>query len=522
MALPRELVARAEELERELKDAVQFDFHGLETCHPAPLERGPQAAVKIAVALVEEGLISREEAILRVRQDEIDRLLLPSFEPADVRSATRAGRLLATGTGLGYGVATGPVARSAQEAFQHIKRGEPTILVVEELTYREREVLPMLAGAVVRKPAAAALAARHYDWPAVAVDVLPDTDSLAIDAGTGQIFSTELRQVSGALTADAATLLAWADEFRRLEVRANVTSAASATLAYGLGATGVGLFRIESLFHQAHRLPTFQAALRELCHGEPGEATEDWERELTEDLTDLAAVVRGPFVLRLLDVPTATNLRYWRDHTDLPPDYFDGPLGLWLDELNPLQGLRGGRLSLLFPELLAVQVRAAQGLFQLMMPGVCTVEELRVLRRIAGPDAVLGSMLEVPRACLTAGQLAQEAAFLSFGTGDLTESTCGISRYDALLSFLPAYLEQGILPGDPFETIDEEGVGALMRLAREATSVEMGACGKQAADSVEFCHRLGLDYVSVNPPRVPGVRLAAAQAALRANCPRRR
>lgn len=524
------LAARADELERELRDAVQLDFAvpdgKLSIRSHGALERTPQAAVKIAVALVEEGVLSREEALLRVLPAHIDRLLLPSFEPAEVRQATRQGRLLATGQGVGEGVVAGTAARDVASAWRLLQAGEPAILVVDELTYREREVLPMLSGAVVRRRGAARLAARHYEWPGVVVEDLPEGDTLSLDAASGQVFEGRLTPVPGALPADAAILLGWADEVRRLQVRANVTSAAGATLAYALGASGVGLFRIESLLHQSHRLPTFQAALRELCHNEPGEAALQWEAQLREDLTELFAAASGPFVLRLLDVPTATNLRYWRDYTHLPGDYFQGPLGLWIDELNPLQGLRGGRLSLVFPALLELQVRAARQAaagasfrLQLMMPGVCAVEELRALRRVAGEGVEIGSMLELPRACLTAGKLAQEASFLSFGTGDLTETTCGISRYDALLSFLPGYLEAGLLPRDPFEAIDEEGVGALMQIAVQQgragrPSLEIGACGRQAAESVTFCHRLGLDYVSVTPGRVPGARLAAARAVL--------
>jgi len=526
----RQLVAAAAEAERELRDAAQLDFEvregALHVVAQGPLERGPQAAVRIAVALVEEGVLSREEALLRVRPSDIDRLLLPSFESAEVRQATRQGRLLAVGRGLGTGVMAGPVARDVPAAWRLIQAGEPAILMVEELTCREREVLPMLSGAVVLRGASARLAAHHYEWPGVVVDSLPAGELLSLDAGTGQVFAGALQLVPGRLSADAATLLGWADEVRRLGVRANVTSAAGATLAYALGASGVGLFRIESLLHQTHRLPTFQAALRELCHGPPGEAAAQWEAQLREDLRELFAAVSGPFVLRLLDVPTATNLRYWRDYTPLPADYFHGPLGDWIEELNPVQGLRGGRLSLLFPEILQLQVRAARQAaagasfrLQLMMPGVCSVEELRALRRAAGEGVEIGSMLELPRACLTAGQLVEEASFLSFGTGDLTETTCGISRYDALLSFLPGYLEAGVLARDPYHAIDEEGVGALMEIAvRQGRagrpSLEIGACGRQAAESVAFCHRLGLDYVSVPPGRVPGVRLAAAQAVL--------
>lgn len=540
----QQLLERTSTLEAQLRDAVQVDFryaqNELQLGEPKPLSRSPQAALSIAVSLAQEGVLSQQEALLRVNPEEIRLLLLPTFEGSEVRQALRLNRLLAQGKGIGGGVCSGQVAFDLAGTLQLHQAGRRVILVCPQLTYRERDALDLVSGVVVT--GGPTLAARHYERPCVVAPkfTVAAGDTVSLDAVTGQIFEGALEMSPGELTGDARTLLEWADATRKLEIRANISSLAEAQQASAFGATGIGLCRIESLFQVPTRLPLFQKSLREICLF--GSQVSNNLDRLTGELEQevyalLAAAARGPFAIRLLDAPLSQMLRHWRDSGQLPEDFFQGNLLAWLDELNPMQGLRCGRLSILFPALMRIQLRAilrawrrAPGVrLQVMMPGVCDVQELRILRqqvqeiclqeKIKVPE--VGSMLEVPRACLTADVLGQEANFLSFGTGDLTESTCGISRYDSQLSFLPGYLEKGMFGRDPFEAIDQTGVGALMRLALELVkakcpSVEMGICGAQVVDpqSLEFCIRLGLNYISVPVRHLPVARLAAAQAAL--------
>lgn len=560
----RQLQERVPAMEAQLKDAAQVDFvlaeGQLRLSAPTPLERGPQAALKIAVSLVEEGLISRHQALLRVKPEEVRQLLLPSFEVTEVRQAVRQGRLLTLGEGVRGGVVSGRLALDSETACRLHQLGEPVVLVCEQLTYLERDALSMVSGVIVA--GGPTLAAQQFERACVVAPELrveqrearfsaqgvPEGETVSVDAFTGQVFSGPLRVVSGELTSDAASLLGWADEVRQLEIRANICSLEDARLAVRLGAAGIGLCRIESLFQTPARLPLFQTVLREICltGSESSSTLDQLTREIEDDFHQLLLAARGtdqtPFAVRLLDAPVSQMMAYWKDCGQLPADYFRGTLGVWLRELNPMQGLRCGRLSILFPALMKLQVRAllrawdraskqaASIRLQMMMPGVCDVQEIRILRTVVGDVCAqeglqmpeIGSMLEVPRACLTAGTLCEEADFLSFGTGDLTESTCGISRYDSQLSFLPGYLEEGIFTRDPFQSIDQPGVGALMQFALERVkqkcpSVEMGTCGAQAVDpeSLAFCCRLGLNYASVPVHHLPVARLAAAQAVLR-------
>ncbi len=547
--------------EAQLKDAAQVDFeltdHQLTLGSPFPLERSPTAALKIAVSLVEEGVITRREALLRVRAEELRSLLQPGFDSIEVRQASRAGRLLGVAAPGWGGVASGKVALTSKSALAMHRDNQPVILVCERLTYLEREILELVGGVIVAKGSMSAT--RQFERPCLLLPELEFSDQQAFFGGgalregemvsfepsSGRIFAGALRVVPGELARDGATLLEWADQVRELEIRAIVASPEDVRDAVTFGATGVGLCRIESLFLSPERLGLFQTAFREICALKLN-ASENLARltaELEEDLVDLFGGLAGPFAIRLLDAPVSQLLRNWKETAELQEDYFSGPLKAWLHELNPMHGLRCGRLSLLHPPLLELQIRAIlsawhqtgpQLRLQVMMPGVCAPEELRRLAAIVREEAALigvevpelGSMLELPRACLMADLLAEVAQFFSFGTGDLTESTCGLSRYDSRLSFLPGYLEQGILSGDPFEVLDQSGVGALMEIALERAKqkrpdVEIGTCGVQAThcESLEFCYRLGLDYVSVPVSHLPVARLMAAQAALKSDNP---
>ena len=528
----------AAEAERQLRDAVVLEFEvdsGELRCQNAlPLERTAQAACKIAVALVQEELLSREEAIFRVDPHDLRALLVASLEDSPEASLYR-------GQSRVPGVASGRIVLSAAAA---VRAKEPVILLCERLTYVERDALHRLDGLIIR--AGSSLAAGHYECPCV---LIPDCNLnegqwVTMDATTGQVYDGDVPMVTGSLSADAEILLEWTDAFRRVEVRANVANLEEARLAPFWGAQGVGLFRIESLFLVPHRLPLFQTVLRQICCQElsASPAYDQIVSEVSEDVAALLEAAPGPFNVRLLDAPLSQMLGYWRDSGELPEDYFSGTLGVWIQELNPMQGLRCGRLSLLYPRLMEIQLRAVlrawggrRGRLQVMMPGVCDAHELRLFRRClaqvaeqeGAPLPEIGSMLEIPRACLLAEELAEEVDFLAFGTGDLTESTCGMSRYDSPLSFLPAYLEQSVFERDPFESLDQGGVGALMRWAcrrvqSKCPSVEMGTVGAQAVDpkSLDFCVGLGLKYVSVPVRHLPVARLAAAQASLRPGSPR--
>ncbi len=550
--------------EEQRKDALQVDFEisggELRCATPEPLERSPQAAVAIACSMVREGKISQTEALLKVDPDEIRRLLLPTFSESEVRQALRQGRLLTQGRQGWGGAVSGIVVFDASSAWELLKKGEAALLLCDKLTYRQRDALAAVSGIIVST--GSVLAAQGFERPCVvASDLkmveggaqisgkeLKQGDIISLDGGSGQVFSGDLRVLRGRLTDDALTLLAWADEAKQISLRANVSSVEDVQVALSFAAEGVGLCRIECLFQDDERLPTFQVALKDICLG----ASEEFEtvRRLAQEIEEEAFALfeacqqfaeRRSITVRLFDAPLSAMLRHWRDHTDLPADYFVEPMASWLEELNPMQGLRCGRLSLMFPTLLRLQVRVLLRAWQratregtslklqIMMPGVTDVEELRVLRRcvehVAQKEGLnqpeTGSMLELPRACLTADLLCEAADFLSFGTGDLTESTCGLSRYDSHLSFLPAYLAQGIFGRDPFSSIDENGVGALMKLATHSVkakypAVELGTCGAQAIDakSLEFCCRIGLSYISVPPHHLPVARLAAARAAL--------
>ena len=402
-----------------------------------------------------------------------------------------------------------------------------------ELSYVHRDCLDLVAGVLISQGSSLALDQLQKPCVLAAPQDLAPGRWMAMDSLTGQVFGEALPIQPGQLSPEARTLLDWADQARTLEIRANVSGVEDLAQALEWGASGVGLLRIDTLLLRSERLSLFQTCLRQICCQGLTESPE--LKLLTEQLQlDCQSLFQtsGPirFNLRLLDAPMSLMLRYWKESGSLPEDYWAEPLGDWLHELNPTQGLRAGRVGSLFPALSELQMRAALRAcrlhpvqLQLMIPGVCDVRELalarQLCRQICQQEQLempqIGAMLELPRACLTADRLAEEADFLSFGTGDLSESTCGISRYDAALSFLPGFLEQKIFGRDPFQAIDQEGVGELMRLASAKVRgrVELGTCGAQAADpaSLKFCAELGLDYVSVPARHLPAARLAAAQ-----------
>lgn len=555
------LKAKGRELEERLKDAVQFRFQWdgdrVVTSEEKPLERSPAASFAIAVDLVKHNRLTREHAIGRVCPRDLARMLASSFDSDDERRLEKKGRLLACGRGAGGGAVSGRLAFTPERVAALQSEGHTAILAVDRLTYRERETLPLVGGVLVGHGCLSAAA--QFNRPAVLMEGLRIVDgalllegvsvnegsSISLDGFTGKVYSSSLPVAQGELTEDAATLLEWADEMRTLELRANVTNSEEVARAVEWGAQGVGLCRLDYTFLSYGTLELFQRALREICDLglERSQTMDELTAEVAEDIRGMLREIpkgeRFPFILRLLDFPLAMLLREWEESGDLDPDFFEGRLGEWKRELNPLQGLRCGRLALVYPPLLRLQLKAALRAWkkvgcekvdlQLMLAGTSDPGELRVFR--ATLESVcreegcalpkIGTMLETPRACLMADALAEIVDFCSFGTGDLTESTCGLSRYDSPLSFLPPYIERGMFPSDPFVAIDLEGVGELMRIA--ATKVrgrsgapELGTCGAQAAerDSLKFCLDLGLAYVSAPGKELPGLRLMAAQLEL--------
>jgi pyruvate,orthophosphate dikinase len=521
-------------------------------------KRTAAAALRIAVEMVEEGLLSREEAVVRVDPGQLDQLLHPMIDP----SATYV--VAAKGLNASPGAATGRIVLDADRAEEQGKAGEAVILVRAETTpddihgvIEARGVLTARGGMTSH----AAVVARGMGKPCVAgcealtIDLrerrirlgeheLAEGDVLTIDGGTGEVIPGDVALVPPQIDANFETLLGWADETRRLRVRANADTPEDARRAREFGAEGIGLCRTEHMFMAEERLPLVQAMILALAEAERRELLDRLLPHQQSDFEGIFEAMAGlPVTIRLLDPPL---------HEFLPPlEEADSPEMARriraLREANPMLGTRGCRLGLLYPEIYEMQVRAIvraalavaertgePPLVEIMHPLVGFAEELRRLRRLTLDTASaeleqaarqldyhVGTMIELPRACVRADEIAAEADFFSFGTNDLTQTTLGFSRDDAEGKFLTRYLEDRILLTNPFETLDTSGVGDLMRIAVERArgvkpEIKLGICGEHGGDarSVAFCHGLGLAYVSCSPYRVPRARRAAAPAAL--------
>lgn len=393
----------------------------------------PTDVLKQAIQLVENGALSKQDAILQITPDLLNRLLASFFSAREVQQAVRAKRLLLKGVGCGTDVATGFVALDAAAAFRLHCRGKPVILVGERLSYLERDVLPLIQGFVVKEgPIAAAL---HWEKPGLVsagYEALTEGMEVSLDPLAGFVIEGSLELHPGRVTSELLALLEWADEFKSLEIRTNASFPEEIATALAMGASGVGLCRIESIILQPNRLGLFSQVLKECVHGATNsDLLRALEQEIAQELLLLfQAVGPGkPFTIRLLDAPIAQLLRFWRDSEYVAKDYFDHLLQGWLQELNPMGGLRFGRLSLLFPDLLSFQLRAILKAFkaqpvrlQIMMPGVTDASEVMLLRReveaLAGALEVavpmVGSMLETPRACLTIDRLVRVGDFFFF------------------------------------------------------------------------------------------------------------
>jgi pyruvate,orthophosphate dikinase len=547
-------------------------------------KRTARSAIRIAVDMAEEKLITREQAVLRVSPNQVAQLLHPQFDMGDKHVAEAAGRLLATGVNASPGAAVGVVAFDADLAEKWGKAGKTVIMTRPET--KPDDVHGMLAskGILTSRGGAtshAAVVARQFGVPCVAgaedliIDVnarqlhvgetvIYEGDTISIDGGTGEVYVGVIRMVEPDFEREQylQKLLGWADEFRALGVYANADYPADARRAREYGARGVGLCRTEHMFFQEERLPIVQAMILSQPNSE--EEAKQLEKLLPFQHDDFYGIFRAmeglPVIIRLIDPPLheflpdhetlalrAASLRVVGDRPNELARIEEMMQAVKaLREFNPMLGLRGVRLGIIRPAINAMQVRAIfsaacqlkkEGLAvrpEIMVPVTSHFNEVRIIRDLVVEiaDAVMaemgitiaykvGTMIELPRAAITADQMAEFSEFFSFGTNDLTQTTFGISRDDAEGKFLLDYVERGLLPKNPFQVLDEEGVGYLVEMAtrkgREVRpDIEVGICGEHGGDpeSIAFCHKMRLNYVSCSPFRVPIARLAAAQAAL--------
>jgi pyruvate, orthophosphate dikinase len=547
-------LARLEEHYRDLQD-IEFTIEDgmLYILQTRTGKRTARAALRVAVEMVGEGLITREEAVARIDPGQLDQLLHPMIDP------TAKLDVAASGLNASPGAACGAIVIDADAAEERGKAGEAVVLVRWETTPDDIHGLLQAQGVLTAHggmTSHAAVVARGMGKPCVAaceglaIDAVAGTvtigvhelrvgDVITIDGGTGRVYIGEVKLVPPALDDNFGTILDWADGFRRLRVRANADTPEDAAKAREFGAEGIGLCRTEHMFMAQDRLPHVQEMI--MADTERARRTA-LDRLLVMQQSDFEGIFEAmagfPVTIRLLDPPL-------HEFLPAPEDATSAAMRVRIEQLheaNPMLGTRGCRLGLQYPEIYEMQVRAivraakavgertgAPPLVEIMHPLVGFAEELRRLRalteRIAAEEPsveyLCGTMIELPRACVRADEIAEVADFCSFGTNDLTQTALGFSRDDAEGKFLTHYLEEGILERNPFEVLDIEGVGELMKIAVERgrgakPGLKMGICGEHGGEprSVKFCHLLGLDYVSCSPYRVPLARLAAAQAAL--------
>ncbi|WP_298333492.1 pyruvate, phosphate dikinase [uncultured Erythrobacter sp.] len=531
-------------------------------------KRTAKAALRMAVDMEGEGLITEEEAVGRVDPMALDQLLHPTLDPEAQRN------ILGTGLPASPGAAAGKIVLDADTAEQWVERGEKVILVRVETSPEDIHGMHAAQGILTARggmTSHAAVVARGMGRPcvsgasAVSIDLasrtlkigyedLKEGDEITLDGANGQIMLGIVPTVEPELAGDFGTLMVWADAHRRMKVRTNAETPADCKMARQFGAEGIGLCRTEHMFFDASRIKAVRQMI--LAEEDAGRraALDILLPEQRADFTAIFEVMAGlPCTIRLLDPPLHEFLptqdaefEELADVTGLGVEHLKRRANE-LHEFNPMLGHRGCRLGITFPEIYEMQaraifeavcdVKASSGeapLPEIMIPLVATSKELAILKALidetaqkvfaekgAEVDYLVGTMIELPRAALMAGEIAEEGAFFSFGTNDLTQTTLGVSRDDSA-RFLAPYVEKGIFARDPFVSLDVEGVGQLVELAAErgrATrpDIKLGICGEHGGDpaSIAFCENVGLDYVSASPYRVPIARLAAAQAALK-------
>lgn len=565
----REFIGYCDKLERHFKDLQDLEFTiergKLWMLQARSGRRTVEAALRIAVDMANEGLITREEAIERIDPASLEQLLHPTIESDAPRE------ILATGLPASPGATVGEIVFNAEEAEKARQRGIKVILVRAETSPDDVHGMHSAAGVVTARggmTSHAAVIARGLGKPCVvgvsALKANPITgtvtigrrelrsgDVITIDGSTGQVMAGRVPMKEPELSGPFAEIMTWADAVRRLEVRANAETPSEARIARQFGAEGIGLCRTEHMFFERDRI----SAVREMILAETPESRRSALEKILpmqrQDFAELFEIMEGlPVCIRLLDPPlheflprTEREITEMADLAGVAPDIIRRRIAN-LEEYNPMLGHRGCRLAVSFPEIAEIQSRAIfeaavaaskkigkPVVPEIMVPLVAARKELDYVKAIIARVAVevsnaegipvgykIGTMIELPRAALMAEDIAQSAAFFSFGTNDLTQTTFGISRDDAA-SFLPTYMQKGVFARDPFVSLDRDGVGELICIAIERgrksrPDIGLGMCGEHGGDpsSIAFCEEAGLDYVSCSPFRTPIARLAAARA----------
>ena len=570
-ALYEQFVAIADKLEKHYRDMQDMEFtiengklYMLQTRNG---KRTAKAALKIAVDLVNEGMLTEQEALMKLEPKQLDALLHPQFDAAALKAAQPIGKALPASPGAASGI----VAFTAERAIELHSQGKKIVLVRLETSPEDIEGMAASEGILTARggrTSHAAVVARGMGTACVAgcQELLVDEenkkftlggktfvegDSIAIDGSTGYIYGEAVKTVPASISGDFGTIMAWADANRALQVRTNADTPADAQTAFNFGAEGIGLCRTEHMFFDADRIP----AVREMI---VSKTVEERKRALAKllpmqrkDFIGLDKAMKGkPVTIRFLDPP----LHEFLPHEDFEIEALAKEMGLTFEELkatveglkevNPMMWHRGLRLAITYPEIAemqttavieaAIQVKQEDGydiVPEIMIPLTCDSKEFNFVRDIVARVAdeiiaakgvkmtyKIGTMIEIPRAALTADEVAKTAEFFSFGTNDLTQMTYGFSRDDAG-KFLDYYYERKIFESDPFAKLDQNGVGKLVKMAADLgrsvrPDIKLGICGEHGGDpsSIEFCHKVGLNYVSCSPYRVPIARLAAAQA----------
>ncbi len=555
------------QLERHYKEMQDIEFTvqqgKLYMLQTRTGKRTAAAALKIAVDMVGENLISKEDVMLRLDASALDQLLHPMLDPKASRE------VIGKGLPASPGAASGIAVFSADEAEKRGHDGADVILVRVETSPEDIHGMHAARGILTTRggmTSHAAVVARGMGRPCVAgagaiqIDMkskvmiaggveIAEGDLITIDGTKGEVIKGRVSTLQPTLSGDFATVMGWADAVRRMGVRANAETPLDAKVARDFGAEGIGLCRTEHMFFDPARIQKVREMIFAENEAERRKALESLKPAQSGDFLELFQIMKGlPVTIRLLDPPLHEFLPHEKEDIEsfattakIPVDRVYRRLNE-LKESNPMLGHRGCRLGMTYPEIYEMQVEAifaaalkVDVIPEIMIPLIATRKELSVLKTMTDDVAsrvyvrdgkalpyIVGTMIELPRAALMAGDIAEDAAFFSFGTNDLTQTTLGMSRDDAG-SFLPFYVDRGVFAKDPFVSIDQEGVGQLIEMACERgrktrADIKLGICGEHGGDpdSIDFCERAGLDYVSCSAFRVPIARLAAAQAALRA------
>ena len=561
----------ADRLEKHYKDMQDMEFtveegklYFLQTRNG---KRTATAAIKIAVDMVDEGLITKEEALMKIDPKQLDQLLHPAFDSAALKAAKEIGK----GLPASPGAAAGKVVFTAEDAKNWVESGERVVLVRLETSPEDIEGMAVAQGILTVRggmTSHAAVVARGMGTCCVSGCeeikmneeaktfelggvVIKEGDYISLDGSTGKIYNQDIPTVEPEFSNDFAKIMRWADMTRSLKVRTNADSPKDASIAVGFGAEGIGLTRTEHMFFEPERILNFRKVIFSDSVEEREKALAGIEPYQKQDFVGIYEALKGrPVTIRLLDPPLHEFLPQTDEEYEVLAKEMGKTVeelkikGRGLHELNPMMGHRGCRLAVTYPEIArmqaaaiieaAIQVKEEYGydiVPEIMVPLVGDVKELQYVKKQITEVAdklideapismkyLVGTMIEIPRAALTADEIAKEAEFFSFGTNDLTQMTYGLSRDDAG-KILADYIDKKIYEGDPTAKLDQTGVGQLMEIAVNKAKpvrqdIHLGICGEHGGDpsSIEFCHRIGLDYVSCSPFRVPIARLAAAQA----------